>query len=190
LSRLFVAGSLWPDAAETRSCANLRSALWRLHRPGTPLVDSTTQHLNLHPGVTVDLRETVDLAQRILNMTAEVDPRAVATLYGANDLLLDWYFDWVLIERERFRQLRLHALEVMCDRLTRAGQFGHAVQAGLAAVASEPLRESAQRALIGAYLGEGNRAEALQQYRSYRTVLRRDLQLEPSSQLQDLVHFA
>ena len=33
--RLYVAGSLWLDASEERSYANLRSALWRLRRPGT-----------------------------------------------------------------------------------------------------------------------------------------------------------
>lgn len=190
LSRIFVAGTLWPDTAERRSCANLRSALWRLHRPGAALVRSTAQHINLDPAVEVDLRETTDLVHRILNTSAEVDPRALATLYSADDLLLDWYFDWVLIERERFRQLRLHALEVLCERLTQAGRFAHAVQAGLAAVSSEPLRESAQRALICAYLGEGNRAEAMQQFRSYRNVLHRELQLEPSAKLTDLVRFA
>lgn len=190
LSRLFVAGSLWPDTAEVRSFANLRSALWRLHRPGTALVKSTAQHLNLHPDVAVDLRETTDLALRILNTSAEVDPGALATLYQANDLLLDWYFDWVLIERERFRQLRLHALEVLCERLTRAGRFAHAVQAGLAAVTGEPLRESAQRVLIRAYLSEGNRAEAFHQYQNYCNALHRELRLEPSSQLTELVRFA
>jgi DNA-binding SARP family transcriptional activator len=190
LSRLFVAGSLWPDTAEARSCANLRSALWRVHQPGASLIRSTAQHLKLDPDVAVDLRETMDLAHRILNSSDEVDPGALATLYGANDLLLDWYFDRVLIERERFRQLRLHALEVCCERLTRAGQYAHAVQAGLAAVSSEPLRESSQRTLIRAYLGEGNRSEALHQFESYRAVLHRELRLEPSPELAELVNFA
>ena len=38
------------------------------------------------------------------------------------ELLPDWYDDWVLLERERFRQLRLHALDALCDDLTRAGR--------------------------------------------------------------------
>src|SRR5438132_42570 len=106
LSRLFVAGSLWPDTAEVRSSANLRSALWRLRRPGTALVKSTAQHLNLHPDVVVDLRETSDLVHRILNTSADVDPGALATSNESNDLLIDWSFDWVLLASERLLQRR------------------------------------------------------------------------------------
>jgi DNA-binding SARP family transcriptional activator len=189
LSRLFVAGSLWPDTAESRSCANLRSTLWRLHKPGCQLVASAGQHLRLDASVAVDLHETMRLAQRALAATAELDAADLAKLYQAHDLLLDWYFDWVLIERERFRQLRLHALETLCQRLTVSGKFALAVQAGLAAVADEPLRESAQRALIGAYLGEGNRVDALHQYHAYRTTLRAELQLQPSHRMEALMQF-
>ena len=97
LSRLFVAGNLWPDTSEARSCANLRSTLWRLHKPGCPLVESTGQHLRLDDSVAVDLHETMDLAQRVLTATSDIDPSDLAQLYRAHDLLLDWYFDWVMI---------------------------------------------------------------------------------------------
>jgi DNA-binding SARP family transcriptional activator len=59
-----------------------------------------------------------------------------------------WYDDWVLLERERLRRLRLHALEVLADKLVREGRYGEAVQATYAAVRTEPLRESAHRAVV------------------------------------------
>ena len=34
-----------------------------------------------------------------------------------DDVLLGWYDDWVIMERERFRQIRLHALDRIGDRL-------------------------------------------------------------------------
>jgi DNA-binding SARP family transcriptional activator len=86
----------------------------------------------------------------------------------------------VLLERERFRQLRLHALERLCDRLTAQGRFAEATEAGLAAVAGEPLRESAHRALIRAYLAEGNPGEAVGQYERLRALLRDELGVSPS----------
>ena len=58
---------------------------------------------------------------------------------------------------------------------------------GLAAVAGEPLRESAHRALITAYLAEGNRSEALRQYRFFRHLLADELGLEPSPLMESLV---
>ena len=105
----------------------------------------------------------------------------------AGDLLPGWYEDWVVTEREHFRQLRLHALEQLCEQLTDDGRFGQAVEAGLAAVSGEPLRESAHRVLIRAYLQEGNRAEAIRQYSACRDVLRRELGIDPSPPTQALL---
>ncbi len=59
--------------------------------------------------------------------------------------------------------------------------------AGLAAVAGEPLRESAHRALISAYLAEGNPGEAVRQYRRYCAILHKELRLEPSAQMTALL---
>ena len=44
----------------------------------------------------------------------------------AGDLLPGWYDEWVVAEREHFRQLRLHALEELCEELTDEGGFGEA----------------------------------------------------------------
>jgi DNA-binding SARP family transcriptional activator len=93
----------------------------------------------------------------------------------------------VLIERERFRQLRLHALEALCRRLTDAGRHGEATEAGLAAVACEPLRESAHRAVVAAHLSEGNAGEALRQYEACRALLGRQLGLEPTAAFERLM---
>ena len=70
----------------------------------------------------------------------------------------------LIIERERFHQLRLRALECICEALTAKGDYAGALEAALAAIAAEPLRESAHRALIGVHLAEGNRAEAVRQF--------------------------
>lgn len=187
LLRLYVAGVLWPDAPEERSSASLRSALWRLHRPGCQLVNASAQHVCLAPGVRVDIRELGRLARGLLDRSTNSDNPACGQLYVAGDLLRDWYDDWVMMERERFRQLRLHALEVLCEGLTVKHQFGQAVEAGLAAVAGEPLRESAHRVLIRAYLAEGNHAEASRQYHLYRKLLHSELGLEPTREMEALI---
>ena len=45
---------------------------------------------------------------------------AVSDLGAAalGDLLPDWYDDWLVLERERLRELRVRALERVCERLT------------------------------------------------------------------------
>jgi len=62
-----------------------------------------------------------------------------------------------------------------------------AVQAGMLAVSGEPLRESAQRALISAHIAEGNVDAATTQYNTFRELLHDKLDLEPSEEMKILV---
>src|SRR5262249_34948935 len=101
--------------------------------------------------------------------------------------LPDWYDDWVVIERERFRQLRLHALEALCETLTAERQFGLAVEAGLACVAADPLRGSAHRVLSSAPLAAGNAAEARRQDRLFWNLSEVHLGAPPSDTIERLV---
>ncbi len=187
LQRSFVAGTLWLDSTEGRASASLRSALWRLRQPRVRLVEDGSDRLSLAASVRVDLWETTRVAEEVLHNGSLPDSFASFRDALSADLLPDWYEDWVFVERERFRQLRMHALETMCRRLTDEGRWAEAVDAGLASVAGEPLRESGQRALIAAHLAEGNRHEALRQYDAYRILLRRELAVDPSPQMEELI---
>jgi DNA-binding SARP family transcriptional activator len=186
LRRLHVAGCLWPDSTEERAGASLRSALWRLHRLGHDLVEATSAHLQLAAVVGIDFRETVATARAVLDHQLPNAALALAEMSLCDDLLPDWYDDWVLFERERLSQLRIRALESLCEQLGAAGMFGSAVEAGMTAVRSEPLRESANRALIAAHLAEGNRGEALRQFERFRDLLWREIRVEPSDQMREL----
>jgi DNA-binding SARP family transcriptional activator len=183
LLRPYVAGCLWTDAPERRAAASLRSALWRLREPG--VIHATATHLRLADGVRVDLNTAAASARRVLD--GEFEPADVHALTAAGDVLPDWYDDWVLLERERFRQVRLLALEVLSRRLAEAGRMGEAIDAAILAVTIEPLRESAHRAVIVLHLQEGNVGEAIRQFETYRKLLARDLGLEPSPDLAKLI---
>jgi DNA-binding SARP family transcriptional activator len=187
LRRAFVAGTLWPDTTDERAGASLRSALWRLNRPGRHVLEAGGSHLQLAPEVDVDLWGTTSLARGLLDGSIPGELLDGCDVSLSGDLLPEWYDDWVVIERERFRQLRLHALEALAEGLTLAGRFSDAIQAGLTAVASEPLRESAHRVLIQVYLAEGNSGEALREYRGFRDLVRDELGVSPSTQMMDLV---
>jgi DNA-binding SARP family transcriptional activator len=186
LARGFMAGSLWLDATDERAAANLRSALWRLRHLDSPIVVAAHGTLRLDPGVWVDVREASELARRWLGGRATVRDASASPLLES-ELLPDWYDDWVVDERERFRQLRLHALETMTERLIEMGRFGDALLAALAAMTDDPLRESAQRALIKVHLAEGNTGEAVRQLRRCERLFERDLGVRPSAQLTKLV---
>jgi DNA-binding SARP family transcriptional activator len=188
VQRAHVAGSLWLDTSEARAQANLRSALWRLHRSGHRLIDATGDRLRLAAGVRVDLREAEAVAQNATAVSGEGGGGGWSDVLAlAGDLLPDWYDEWVLLERERFRQVRLRALETLSGRLIEAGRLDEALAAAQAAVAAEPLRESAHRALVRVHLAEGNAGEAVRQYRLFRRLLDEQLGLVPSGRMEELM---
>jgi DNA-binding SARP family transcriptional activator len=186
VQRGYAAAMLWLDTSDRRAAANLRSTLWRIRQHVPGLIDPGGPRLSLEPDVQVDLREAEQLVRRELNGDGG-DDRPCDPAAFASDLLPGWYDDWVLLERERFRQLRLRALEGLCERHTRAGRLGEALEAGLLSVAGEPLRESAHRALIRVHLADGNVADALRQYGACRRLLYEQLGIEPTRQMRDLV---
>jgi DNA-binding SARP family transcriptional activator len=184
--RTTLAGCLWVDSTEERAAANMRTALWRARRIDGDLVSVRGSYVQIGSEVRVDLHEMMNAARHLAEPGGGGQTEATPDQF-ADDLLPEWYDDWVLLERERLRQLRLHSLEALCVQLTRAGRLALAIDAGVTAVACEPLRESAQRVLIEAHLAEGNVSEAVRQYDSYRALLRESLRIEPSTALRDLV---
>jgi DNA-binding SARP family transcriptional activator len=186
-ARAAVAGQLWPEVPEDHAHGSLRSALWRVHKAVPGLVDVSGGALGLASGVRVDVREFTYWAQRVLDPNAVVHDAMAPGLALRGELLPGWYDDWVLLERERLRQLRLHALEALADRLAGAGRYGEAVQAAYAAVGIEPLRESAHRAVVRVHLAEGNIAEAVRAYGDLRDMLADELGVAPTTQMEELI---
>ncbi|SCL52237.1 DNA-binding transcriptional activator of the SARP family [Micromonospora eburnea] len=175
-TRSHLAGLLWPEASEERALSSLRTALWRLRQdPCCPLVtDGDT--VRLGDTAHLDVDELVDVAARVRD--GEL-PSAAGTA-GRHDLLPGWYEDWVLLERERLRQLRLHMLEQLAGNHLAAGRHGEALEAALEAMAAEPLRETPHRLVVRIHLAEGNAFEAVHAFYVYRDMLLRELRLEPS----------
>jgi DNA-binding SARP family transcriptional activator len=186
-TRAAVAGELWPDVPEDHAHGSLRSALWRVQKVVPGLVEASGGSLGLADGVRVDVREFREWAQRTLDPNADVDGAMAPASALAGELLPGWYDDWVVLERERLRQLRLHALERLADKLATAGRHSEAVQAACAAVRAEPLRESAHRALVRLHLAEGNVAEAERAYRCFRDLIAQELGVAPTGHMEALM---
>jgi DNA-binding SARP family transcriptional activator len=186
-ARTAIAGQLWPDVSEEHAQGSLRSALWRVHKVAPGLVAVSGETICLADDVHVDVHELTDWAQRALDPCATAGDLTEADLSVPGELLPGWYDDWVLLERERLRQLRMHALEALADKYADAGRYGEAVQAAYAAVRAEPLRESAHRTLMRIHLAEGNLTEAVRVYESFRALLADELDVAPTRLMCQLV---
>jgi DNA-binding SARP family transcriptional activator len=175
-------------------CADLAADLW----PGEPapaarqLLDDALASLRstgllepelgpdgpvaLDPAVEVELDAAMALVRRLADAPGRPNgipddlPTAAALLRA--DILPGWPAAWLAVERERFRQIRLNALEDLSTALSAAGRHAEAVELAEEAVRTAPSRESARRALIEAHLGQGGIAEAVAQYDEYTELLR------------------
>jgi DNA-binding SARP family transcriptional activator len=187
--RPYVGGRLWPDATEGRAAACLRSALCRLRLAEVTPVVAAAGHLSLTPGLVVDVdRLRADALAAVDGRLPDWLVRETARWLcaPAGDVLAGWYDDWVPPEREKLRQLRLHALECLGDRLLAQLRPHDALQAGLSCVAVDPIRESGHRLVMRAHLGAGNIADAVRAYQSFARLLDEELGVLPSPAMQAL----
>jgi predicted ATPase/DNA-binding SARP family transcriptional activator len=178
--RSWLAGTLWPEAAEEKALAYLRSSLYDLRRVLGPdawrLTAPTPRTVRLDPAETiVDVLE-FDAA------VARGDPAALERAVGLHrgPLLEGCQEEWVLGERVAREQAYLGALETLAAQALGRGEPGQAVTYLRRLVAVDPLRESAHRGLMEALAEEDNTGAAIQVYRDLRLLLHREVHADPS----------
>lgn len=190
VDRSLLGAALYPDAQTSQVSANLRTALWRTKQAsGRGIVEIHDQRLRLAMDIDVDLHFWTQRSRSIVEQTVDdLDHNVAQTVEALSlELLPAWNEEWLILERQRWDHLRLHALEFLAEDFAKCGRHLNALEAGHAALAIEPYRESAYRALIRAYIAEGNSASALALYHRCQRLLMRDLGVRPTPQIQALM---
>ena len=187
VSRIRLAGTLWPDHTDHNASKSLRTALWRIKQLDQRLVEVNGERLRLYPEVEVDVAELTSLAQRLVLAPDDASLARLGVLIQHTELLPDWDEEWVAANRERYRLARLAALESAACVLLERGQPDKALIVALAVVQAEPLRESGRRIVMRAHLAQGNAVEAIQEHHRYRALLRHEFGVDPSPELNDLL---
>lgn len=175
VARGMASAQLWPNVSDEAGRANLRRALWHVPQGWAATVGDE---------LVLDAECDLDAAHRIAARALADEPLALEEItLLSNDILPGWYEEWVLAEQDAFHMLRVQALETVCRTMVRSGHYALAIQAGSAAMAAEPLRESAAEALIDAHLAQRNRYYAVQCFHLLAQRLDRELGVEPDPAL-------
>ena len=181
------------DAAGT-SDATLRSLLSRLRRVlGTEAITAGEQpRLVLPADAFVDLDAAREALHRAEGAVAAADwtrawgPARVALHTATRGFLPGYDAAWIEEVRREVEEVRLRALE--CVGATGLGMGGGELDAaersGRRLVELAPFRESGHRLLMEALAARGNVAEALLAYERLRTLLREELGIAPSRDVQ------
>ncbi|HKW91221.1 MAG TPA: alpha/beta fold hydrolase [Methylomirabilota bacterium] len=183
-SRDSLAGLLWSGTTDEHARHNLRQTLFALRQAITPdpfIVE----------GELVGLRENamhVDVAvfERGVGQGTREALREATSLYRGElleGLRVDEapFDDWLAAERQRLRELALTALEKLLALDLTAGALEQTVVTGLRLLVLDPLRESAHRTLMDAYVRQGRRTAAVRQYQRCAEVLQRELGVAPEA---------
>ncbi len=165
-ARARLAAWLWADADGARN--SLRQVLFKLPKG----IVEGTDPLRLLADVRVDLRADLALEGELLGAFEYWD--------------CPEFSDWLNLERERLALSRLESFALQSERLEVAGQFAPALELARRLVSLEPLSETHHRRVMRLCEATGDRAAAVRAFEDCRTVLRRELNLEPGLETQRL----
>jgi DNA-binding SARP family transcriptional activator len=196
-ARPHLAFRFWPDTTDAQARSNLRTLLQRLrhalpHADQFLQIDAQTVQWRTNAPWTLDVADfeqalaQADQAEHHSDPTAlrKALTEAVDCYHG--DLLPGWYDDWVLLERERLRQLFLTALERLILVLEREHDYPAAIGCAQRLLRHDPLHEVTYQHLMRLHALSGDRASALRVYHTCTTVLERELGVEPSPTTRDV----
>ena len=179
VERDWLAGTLWSESTESQAAYNLRRSLSNLRQ-----ALGTQAARLLSPSVHTLQFDLSEASVDVLNFDqaiAQGEPSSLenaVSLYGGA-LLEGCTEGWAVAERRTREQAYLNALETLAAHAMAHREPAAAVDLLRRVVSVEPLRESAQRALMAALSASGDQAAAILVYRDLRLLLRRELNAEP-----------
>lgn len=184
--REYLAELLWGALDSQRRRAALNSALWRVSKALSPYksvsvsADRESLRLKLDAAVCVDARVLAEAVRGGETMDKEkADRLANALALCSGPFLGGAVEDWALAERERHVNMRLRGLATMMHWCGQAGRYEDALDFGRSLLDADPFRESAQCEVMWLYVLNRQRAQAIRQYDTYRSLLKRELGVEP-----------
>jgi DNA-binding SARP family transcriptional activator len=181
VARQRLAFLLWPDSSEAQARTNLRNLLHVLNKA---LPDA--EQFLATDGQTLQWRPEADYTLDVDNFEKEVGHAdSVESLQGAVDfyhgeLLPGCYDDWILPERERLEREFTEALEQLIDRLQARHDYREAISYAQRLLRHDPLREETYRRLMRLHALSGDRGGVVRVYNNCMTVLKHELDVEPS----------
>jgi len=183
-SRDRLAGLLWSEHGDQQARDSLKQALMRLRRGlGGDMLRADRQSIGLDSdAVSVD---TLLFEGLVRDGSLEALIQAAALYHGD---LLDGlavrdpaFEDWLLVERQRLRQLFERALAALMAKALAESDADSAVAAAQRLSLLDPLSESACRTLMQVHGDRGETVQALRLYDRLRERLYREMGVQPEA---------
>jgi len=194
VARQQLAFLFWPDSTEEQARTNLRN-LWHRLRRALPAADCFLggDHLTVQwrgdDACWLDVaafEHHLRQAGAAASSAGAVEHLEQAVTLYTGELLPGCYSDWLLAVRERLAQANATALARLAALCEAQRDYPAAIGHVQALLRHDPLHEPAYAQLMRLHALNGDRAAALHTYHTCATVLRRELDVAPGSEVHDL----
>lgn len=201
-SRETLSGMLWTEMPEENARANLRKVLTDLRQCLAPYLIVTRQTVAINPerpcwldtrafeGKLKGLRTAGDHG---LLSEGQIQELSQAVELYRGDFMEGFYIhdapafeEWVILQREHYRQLQLTALQVLTEHHTAQGAYAQGIIYAGQLLALEPWHEESHRQMMLLLAMSGQRSAALHQYEVCAAILKQELDVEPSRDTTEL----
>src|SRR6266487_3779887 len=176
-ARSHLAFLMWPDSTEAQAHSNLRKVLSQLRQAlpyATHFVSANRQILQWQPApeviFTLDIEDferalaRASQAEQVQDMAGVRQALEQVTRLYRGDLLPSCYDDWILPERDRFRQLFVTASERLMALLEQERAYSAAITVAQQLLHHDSVHEATYRQLMRLHALHGDRAAALRTY--------------------------
>jgi LuxR family maltose regulon positive regulatory protein len=192
LERDAIGAVFWPELPTKRMADSFHTTIYRMRRAlgAAAVVREDSQYRLGEIDHWFDVEEFESLVERARLLptrewqTENLWRRALALYQG--DFLPEMQRVWCVPKREALREMYLEALVGMGQCHESRKEFEGAISWYRQALEVDELREDIQRHIMRCYVEAGRRSEALAQYHHYQDILRRELNIEPSTETDQL----
>jgi serine/threonine-protein kinase len=180
---------LWPDLDDARARNALSKAIHHLRRAlgDDAFTTSGNESVGLNPQ---EIWCDASAFEKALASKREIE---ALDLYERGELLEGFalgddngFERWLESARLRFRQKAVGGANLLADSADKTGDMGGAVHWARLASELSPHNETIFRQLLALLVRMGDRAGALTAYKAFEARLKRDLELEPSTETRQL----
>lgn len=179
-----LAALFWGDSSETEARNSLRNALAVLNKkigPHVLIIDRQSVSMNPEFPLWVDIREFETQAAGFLSDPV-LQPHQVTTALYQDDLLSDFYDEWILPLREHYRSLFIKTLLQVTQVLRSQSEYEKAIETAHKLLMFDSANERAHQHLMFCHAALGNRSAALKQYEACQRLLLEELGVEPAAE--------
>lgn len=193
LQREQIVDLLWPDLSTESAASNFKVALNTLNRaiePGRP--HNTPSYFIIRRGSAYGINPQAHIVtdgEVFINLSScdEQEKMQSALLLYQDDYLPEsCYCDWASIERNNYRQKYMDLVSRLAYQYINSQQWEDALSLCTSALRRDKYWEPAYTLMMRAYAAQGNLAQVQAVYQRCETILRNELDVEPSQDTQRL----